>query len=387
MANKKENAEDTATKEYKYVQRTFTVTMPDGSTKRMKVSGKTVKEAEKKRLDMQIDYAQGKLTINGNTLFGDYVKHWLTVYKSPQSGSKYYKNTKSLVQRVFTDTLGELKMCDIKASQIQKCMNVLEGQSDSKIAKSRMFIKDIFNKAVIDDIVIKNPALGINLPDGTEGERRALTEEEKTAFLAVAEKHPKGIMFSIILACGLRPQEVRALTWNDVNIKQGTVKVKEAVKAGTRDIGKPKSKAGSRTIPIPSWYIKKLQTLPLPIDKKLYIFPSKNINGLPMCETQIYRDWKSFKRLMDIELGAEVYRNKVIVSKIDPEISPYYLRHTFATHLAEMGVDIKTAQYLLGHADISTTANIYTHVTPKMLDSYREKANQIYCTNSVPITY
>lgn len=50
------------------------------------------------------------------------------------------------------------------------------------------------------------------------------------------------------------------------------------------------------------------------------------------------------------------------------EVTPYYLRHTYATDLFEMGVDLKTAQYLLGHADIKTTANIYTHFMQRSLD-------------------
>ena len=47
----------------------------------------------------------------------------------------------------------------------------------------------------------------------------------------------------------------------------------------------------------------------------------------------------------------------------------------YASRLAEAGVDIKTAQYLLGHSDIKMTVQIYTHVTPKMLESAREKIN------------
>ena len=83
-------------------------------------------------------------------------------------------------------------------------------------------------------------------------------------------------------------------------------------------------------------------------------------------------------REWDIAAGAELYRNQVIKHMIDQEITPYYLRHTYATELAENSVDIKTAQYLLGHSDIKMTAEIYTHVTEKMIETARAKINSNY---------
>ena len=96
---------------------------------------------------------------------------------------------------------------------------------------------------------------------------------------------------------------------------------------------------------------------------------------------QRYLDaWHSFMREMDIAAGAKTYRNKIIIHAIDQDLIPYRLRHTYATNLAELGVDLKTAPYLLGHSDISVTANINTHVTNKMIDSAKEKIN---CGNSL----
>ena len=81
---------------------------------------------------------------------------------------------------------------------------------------------------------------------------------------------------------------------------------------------------------------------------------------------------------MDIEAGAALYRNKVIIHSpnIGQDLTPYYLRHTYATDLAERGVPLKTAQYLLGHATIAMTAQIYTHVTTAMIDDARALINK-----------
>ena len=64
---------------------------------------------------------------------------------------------------------------------------------------------------------------------------------------------------------------------------------------------------------------------------------------------------------MDIAMGAEVYRHKITRSVIADDLTPYCLRHTFATDCARAGVPLETVRWLLGHEDISTTANIYQH--------------------------
>lgn len=70
---------------------------------------------------------------------------------------------------------------------------------------------------------------------------------------------------------------------------------------------------------------------------------------------------------MDIHMGAKLYRNKIIESKVAEDLTPYCLRHTFCTDLQKAGVPINVAKELMGHADIQTTANIYTHKDQKVL--------------------
>ena len=71
------------------------------------------------------------------------------------------------------------------------------------------------------------------------------------------------------------------------------------------------------------------------------------------------RLWTGFKRDLDISMGAELYRSQIVESVLAPDLVPYCLRHTFATDCARAGVPIDTVRWLMGHEDISTTANIY----------------------------
>ena len=79
-------------------------------------------------------------------------------------------------------------------------------------------------------------------------------------------------------------------------------------------------------------------------------------------ENSLRRMWTGFKRELDIYLGAEVYRNQIIRSVVAPDLTPYCLRHTFCTDLQRAGVPLNVAKELMGHSDISTTANIYVHM-------------------------
>ena len=73
--------------------------------------------------------------------------------------------------------------------------------------------------------------------------------------------------------------------------------------------------------------------------------------------------WEVFKRKINIAMGCAVYRNKLIPPyPLADDIVQYCLRHTYCTNLAKKGIDIRTAQKLMGHTDIRMTANIYTHI-------------------------
>lgn len=129
------------------------------------------------------------------------------------------------------------------------------------------------------------------------------------------------------------------------------------MESGTSHIKGPKTAAGVRDIPIRAALLPCLQAARgQPFEP---VFTGES--GGRLNSGNQYRLWKSFKRAMDIEMGAEVYRNKIVRSVVAPDLTPYCLRHTFATDCARAGVPLETVRWLMGHADISTTANIYQH--------------------------
>ncbi len=355
----------------KYYTKYLTINLSDGTKKQLKFRGKTEKEAIEKMLRAKVENEQGILLLSSKTPFKKWIEEWLITYKKPKQNNFAFSNTKGIMDNVFLLNLGEMPIGNIKTTHIQKCLNTRGQNSQSDIDKVYMAIKDCFAKAEANGLIQKNPANYLEKPKGYKNQRRTLTQEEKNIFYIVINKHQFGLFFAIMLGCGLRPGEVRALTWND--IQGDNINVRSAIKKGTGTPGEPKSKAGFRTIPMPNWLC---EIISKQIKSVGYIFGGT----APISEKRLTRAWQSFHRLMDLEGGAKTYRNKVVIHSplIGQDLTPYYLRHTYATSLAENGIDIKTAQYLLGHSTITMTAQIYTHVTPKMLDTAREKIKNAF---------
>ena len=89
----------------------------------------------------------------------------------------------------------------------------------------------------------------------------------------------------------------------------------------------------------------------------------------------LQRLWGSFAHALDLRMGAKVQDGVITKHALAPDLTPYCLRHTFCTDLQRAGVPINVAKELMGHANISVTANIYTHRDQKVLHSNMAKLN------------
>lgn len=199
-----------------YFSKYLWVTLSDGSKKRLKFRGKTVEEAIEKRARAKVEYEMGVLILSPVTPFAKWVEEWLTTYKKHKQSNFTYLTTKSMINNVFVSEMGNMAIGDIKSTHLQKCLNKRSDKSQSNINKAYMYICDCFKKAYANGLIRRDILLDLEKPKGTTGQRRALTKEERDIFHKVVPKHQFGLFFAIMLGCGLRPGEVRALTWNDI---------------------------------------------------------------------------------------------------------------------------------------------------------------------------
>ncbi len=332
--------------------------------KKYEATGKTELEAMTKLAEKLAAAKRGEETIGGSMTVDAWFREWLATYKEPKGLTK-----KSL--RMYTEKytryigprVGRMKMKDVKDTHLQKIMNEQEGMSNSHARKVCQVLKGMFKRARQSRLIPYDPSELLDLPATTTGTHRSITDAERAAILEVAKTSRAGLWVLTLLYTGMRPGETAALTWNDVDFEHNEIHVHAARESGSGAIKEPKTAAGVRDIPIHS------QLLPLLLAARGKPFSPVFITraGNPQNENSLRRLWTSFRRELDIYMGAEVYRNKIVRSVISEDLKPYCLRHTFCTDLQRAGVPLNVAKELMGHADIQTTANIYTHRNQEVL--------------------
>ena len=336
------------------------------------VTGKTLKEAHAKAAKKKLELENAMAASGGDTLVKDWAMKWLDAYKGQKIGEGQYKNYRSHIKGVIDPAIGNKRIRDVRDIELQEILNGRGGKSKHDTKKLRILIKAIFRQARISGMIPRDPSESLELPEAAAGSYRSLTPEERRDILGFAGAHHAGLWVKTMLFCGLRPGETRALDWRHIDLDKKMLSVERAMKAGTTVIGPPKTRAGTRRVPIPDELCGDfLKARKGPGDP---VF-TKPLSGKRHDKKSMESMWKNFKRRLDISLGAEVYRNRIVESRLAGDLVPYCLRHEYCTNLQRMGVPLNIAKYLMGHSDIKTTANIYTDTTPDMLADISKKMN------------
>lgn len=359
--------------------------------KRYYVYGNSEAEAYTKLGELKAQLKSGEIGISSNMPVDSWYEEWKNTYKKPLGlTSKSFKIYDEKYYGYVSPVIGKMPLKDVKKIHLQKVLNSQAGKSFSHVARIRNHMQQLFRSAKDEGLIKADPSVKLLLPDCEEGTHRAITDEERKAILKVAENHPSGLWVLMMLYAGLRPGETAALQWKDIDFKKNEIHVYKALESGGKELKDPKTKSGIRDIPMRMELAKKL--LAAKGDPDAPVFPTERGNF--QNSGSLARKWKSFKRALDMHMGAELYRNKIIKSKVAEDLTPYCLRHTFCTDLEAAGVPINIAKVLMGHANIQTTAKIYTHtqqsVLHKEMDKFKPKRilkisrSRQKCTTVVP---
>ena len=345
---------------YKYSRTIVIGHKDDGTPIRKYIQDNNKARFEAKVRAVQMLVARGGTP--GKVTVEQWAWQWYHTYKEPHVGESQRNNYEEHLRLRICPAIGFLALDSVKPFQLQEMMNNARTSKGkplgaSTAAKLHYITHAIFDQAEINGLIASSPFRRIETVGEDEKSRRALTRAEEQIVREVAKRHYAGPWVLLMLDCGLRRGETVPIGARDV--KDGLLCISQAVEYKTKSnqptLKSTKTAAGARYVPIPDELQKQLDM------KSRYFFHVENGRMLSM--TKMRRMWHSFYRACDIAAGAELYRNAVVKHAFDPAITPHYLRHTYCSNLRRQGVDLKTAQYLMGHADISTTANIYSHVT------------------------
>ncbi|MEG0919407.1 MAG: tyrosine-type recombinase/integrase [Anaerovoracaceae bacterium] len=280
-------------------------------------------------------------------------QEWLEKYKEPSVSERTYKDYCYMIKLI--DLSMPLK--NVKPIHLQEILNRHANQSLAHVKKLRMTMKQVFECAVDNHLLNVNPANKLSMPSTYNNKRRPLTVKERTYILKLCETHYAGKWIKIMLYCGCRPGETDNLQGMDIDPKNDIMHIR-----GT------KTASADRYVPIPHNLALEFKNVG-PFD---YLFTTKH--GTKLNEQSRKRWWNSFKRELNISMGCKMFRNRLIEPfPVADDLVPYLFRHTFCTDLQLAGIDINIAKELMGHSNISVTANIYTHFTDQALADASKK--------------
>jgi len=326
---------------YHYIRKSFR----DQNGVRHYVYGKTEREAIAKAERLKIQIASGEAAKSSSMPFKQWAEIALDTYK-PNVSSGYMKQMKSRLNNHILPTIGTMPIGRITLIECQKTLNSTSGMSKSMITKTAQELTFYFESARKSGLIPKNPAEDLTRPTGYQNKRRSLNAAERAAFLEIAPKDERFILFELMLYCGCRPAEAATVKYEDVT---------EIDNIPFLHIRGTKTDNSDRFVPLP----KELQ--PRLWKTSLRGFCAVTAAGKRHTLTSYNRLRARLKRELDIALGAKLYRNHIVESVLAEDFVPYLFRHTYCTDLKKKGVDVRIAKDLMGHADIKTTANIYDH--------------------------
>lgn len=343
----------------------------DERCKRKYVYGKTQK-AVKDKLKMLENCH--KIELSKGIMLQEWMINWLEDYKKGMLKRTTYENyLMNIRKHVVGSELGKTELCELTTDMLQKFYNFKLNGSESEKKLSRRTVEYLhtiigsaLQQAYRNEIVQKNVNEFTVLPKKEDNEIEPLTIEEVQKVLKSAKKSDLYSLIVIDIFTGMRKGEILGLQWENVDFEKKILYVKKnlcRVQNTEEDGGKktklvlmePKTKKSIRTIPLSNEAIKVLKE------------HKKTQDEIKTKYKNIYMD----KRIVfanasgDFRDPREVLRefHKVLDKAGVRKCRFHDLRHTFASILLNEGESMKVIQELLGHSTITTTMDIYSHIT------------------------
>ena len=263
----------------------------------------------------------------------------------PQIGSIPLAELTSLdLQRFYKHLLDGGRVDRVEAKKKPK------GLAPKTVRNIHQMIGSVYNLAMEQKLVTRNPIQGCALPKVEHKEMKTLTADQLSAFFQEVKDSGVYELYYLDLATGLRRGELLGLKWTDIDLDRGVLKIRRAI---SRQNGKVveaplKTKNAYRTLSADAISVLKMQKCK--VGNSEWVFPSPT--GGPMSPDSV------------LHMLQRVLKRAGL-----PRIRFHDLRHTFATLPLKSGVDVRTLSETLGHFSAGFTLSTYVHSTSGMKQS------------------
>lgn len=303
--------------------------------------------------------------------FGQIAEDWERQHREEVS-ARTWKNYAPHYEQILAKH-GSKPMEQVTALDVVNHLTTAKAQGFSRtiVNSIRSIYRMIFDYAVVHDYAKYNPVISVRLPKGLkQGKRCAPTDEQIRLIISSIDK-PFGLFPFFLLCTGLRKSEALALSWSDVDLKGKTISVTKSIdytNGANPKLKPPKTDAGTRTVPIIDVLLLHLIEAKKSTNNTL-LFPAPSSNrGGTGGGYMTLRGYEGLWERYCASAGLTDGEGK-------PAIGAHHLRHGTATLMFELGVDVHTAQRILGHSRVEVTQGIYTELRSKQMVKSVEKFN------------
>ncbi|MGD0604076.1 MAG: site-specific integrase [Streptosporangiaceae bacterium] len=358
MSARKRNGEGTISgprKDGRYVGAFYALTNT-GTTKRVYVYGRTYEDARTKLIAEQAKVMAGIPVPAQSWKLGAYLDYWLEHVVKPTRRPATVALYEINIRVHLKPGLGKHQLRRLSVPTVQAFLNgkIKSGQSVRSVQILRQILSAALARAMREELVARNVARLVELPAWEPSEVIPWSDAEALSFLAASADDPFHPAFVLLLLYGLRRGEVLGLRWADID--GDTIHVRQQVQRikGQLHIGPVKTRAGSRDLPL--------------LGLAAHALPSRR-EAQQHDRERLGSAWTDTGLIFTTRTGRPVEPRNLVRSfaRICDDngirrIRVHALRHTAASLLKKLGVPPKDAQVILGHAHVTTTQQIYTHV-------------------------
>ncbi len=342
----------------------------------------TKSDAQNRCAQLISQYSTGQLLDAGRITFGEFLERWYTDHVVPHLREKTRRLYRGFLDRHLLPHLGRIPLQKVTPALLQRYYNDIKQRgrfvtefvtvsdgatrpvvkatngplSAGSVRGQHRMIHAALETAVKWRLLAYNPADGVELPTGPRRKAAPLSRDQALHFLDVIRGHERFGLYLAALTCGARQGEILGLRWRDYDESAGVFAIRQQVSEAGRNprFGPVKTEAGERVVPVVPDLADELRRI-----RKEQV--KARLKAGPR--------WRDYDLIFATKYGGPIgarnltrqYKGLLRQAGLPAEVRFHDLRHTVGRLLVGVGVHMKTIQELLGHAQASTTANIYAH--------------------------
>jgi Site-specific recombinase XerD len=338
-------------------------------------TAETLPEARKILRHHETARDMGAVVMPKKLTVADWLKEWMETVIKPNRAETTVYGYQNMLDNHIEPALGAIPLQKLTASQLQRYYAEKmqeEGLSSNTVRKHHDLLKSALKVAVMQDLIVKNPAEKVTPPKVEESEISFYTAEQLRELLRLVAGHRLEVLVKLAGYLGLRREEIMGLKWANIDFEKSVIRITVA-----------RTSAGSKVIEKTTKNVSSTRRLHMPEDLSAVLKEQKRVQderkaylGEGYCDggyVFAHEDGRPFRPNY-----ASILFTKFVEENQLPKITLHGLRHTFATTANALGIPMFDIGKALGHSTPAITGKIYTHLLDPSHQSTVDKiANEL----------